>query len=78
MVKIQEEILQRAGAHHLFIQFHGAYKPIGRRFAGLASTNENCCSIYGGDQPPDNAECLTPPPAPGYQRFDECPICGIL
>jgi alpha-glucosidase len=29
MVKIQEEILQRAAAHHLFIQFHGAYKPTG-------------------------------------------------
>jgi alpha-glucosidase len=29
MVKIQEEILQRAEAHHLFIQFHGAYKPTG-------------------------------------------------
>lgn len=29
MVKIQEEILQHAAAHHLFIQFHGAYKPTG-------------------------------------------------
>ncbi|MES2827414.1 MAG: glycoside hydrolase family 97 protein [Bacteroidota bacterium] len=29
MVKIQEEILDRAAAHHLFIQFHGAYKPTG-------------------------------------------------
>jgi alpha-glucosidase len=29
MVKIQEEILERAAAHHLFIQFHGAYKPTG-------------------------------------------------
>jgi len=29
MVKIQEEILQRAAAHKLFIQFHGAYKPTG-------------------------------------------------
>lgn len=29
MVNIQEEILKRAAAHHLFIQFHGAYKPTG-------------------------------------------------
>lgn len=29
MVNIQEEILQRAAAHHLFIQFHGAFKPTG-------------------------------------------------
>ncbi len=29
MVKIQEEILARAEQHHLFIQFHGAYKPTG-------------------------------------------------
>ena len=29
MVKIQEEILERAAAHHLFIQFHGAFKPTG-------------------------------------------------
>ena len=29
MVLIQEEILQRAAAHHLEIQFHGAYKPTG-------------------------------------------------
>jgi len=29
MVKIQEEILQKAAQHHLFIQFHGAYKPTG-------------------------------------------------
>jgi len=29
MVRIQEEILQRAAAHKLFIQFHGAYKPTG-------------------------------------------------
>jgi alpha-glucosidase len=29
MVKIQEEILQKAAKHHLFIQFHGAYKPTG-------------------------------------------------
>jgi alpha-glucosidase len=29
MVKIQEEILQKAAEHHLFIQFHGAYKPTG-------------------------------------------------
>ena len=29
MVLIQEEILQRAIAHHLEIQFHGAYKPTG-------------------------------------------------
>jgi len=29
MVRIQEEILERAAAHHLFIQFHGAYKPTG-------------------------------------------------
>jgi alpha-glucosidase len=29
MVKIQEEILQKAAAHHLEIQFHGAYKPTG-------------------------------------------------
>lgn len=29
MVNIQEEILQRAAAHKLFIQFHGAYKPTG-------------------------------------------------
>jgi alpha-glucosidase len=29
MVKIQEEILQRAAAHNLFIQFHGAFKPTG-------------------------------------------------
>ncbi|HEY3371472.1 MAG TPA: glycoside hydrolase family 97 protein [Prolixibacteraceae bacterium] len=29
MVNIQNEILQRAAAHHLHIQFHGAYKPTG-------------------------------------------------
>ncbi len=29
MVNIQEEILRRAAAHHLHIQFHGAYKPTG-------------------------------------------------
>jgi alpha-glucosidase len=29
MVNIQEEILQKAAAHHLHIQFHGAYKPTG-------------------------------------------------
>lgn len=29
MVKIQEEILQKAAEHHLHIQFHGAYKPTG-------------------------------------------------
>lgn len=29
MVNIQIEILQRAAAHHLHIQFHGAYKPTG-------------------------------------------------
>jgi alpha-glucosidase len=29
MVKIQEEILQKAAQHHLHIQFHGAYKPTG-------------------------------------------------
>ncbi len=29
MVNIQEEILQRAAAHKLHIQFHGAYKPTG-------------------------------------------------
>ncbi len=29
MVNIQTEILQKAGAHHLHIQFHGAYKPTG-------------------------------------------------
>ncbi len=29
MVKIQEEILQKAAKHHLEIQFHGAYKPTG-------------------------------------------------
>ena len=29
MVKIQEEILKKAAEHHLFIQFHGAYKPTG-------------------------------------------------
>lgn len=36
MVKIQEEILQKAAAHHLEIQFHGAYKP-----TGLARTYPN-------------------------------------
>ena len=29
MVNIQTEILRRAAAHHLHIQFHGAYKPTG-------------------------------------------------
>jgi alpha-glucosidase len=29
MVNIQEEILERAAVHKLFIQFHGAYKPTG-------------------------------------------------
>ncbi|MGC4035047.1 MAG: glycoside hydrolase family 97 protein [Chitinophagaceae bacterium] len=29
MVKMQEEILQKAAQHHLHIQFHGAYKPTG-------------------------------------------------
>ncbi len=29
MVRIQEEILQKAAAHHLEIQFHGVYKPTG-------------------------------------------------
>jgi alpha-glucosidase len=36
MVNIQTEILQRAAAHHLHIQFHGAYKP-----TGLARTYPN-------------------------------------
>ena len=31
MVNIQEEILRKAAAHHLHIQFHGAYKPTGRQ-----------------------------------------------
>ena len=29
MVNIQTEILQKAAAHHLHIQFHGSYKPTG-------------------------------------------------
>jgi alpha-glucosidase len=29
MVRMQEEILQKAAEHHLEIQFHGAYKPTG-------------------------------------------------
>ena len=29
MVKMQEEILQKAAEHHLEIEFHGAYKPTG-------------------------------------------------
>ena len=29
MVNVQEEILERAAAHHLIIQFHGAYKSTG-------------------------------------------------
>lgn len=29
MVNIQNEMLQRAAAHHLHLQFHGAYKPTG-------------------------------------------------
>ena len=29
MVNIQNEILEKAAAHHLHIQFHGAYKPTG-------------------------------------------------
>lgn len=29
MVRIQEEILQKAAEHKLYIQFHGAYKPTG-------------------------------------------------
>ena len=29
MVNMQEEILQKAAAHHLMIEFHGAYKPTG-------------------------------------------------
>jgi alpha-glucosidase len=29
MVNMQTEILQKAAAHHLHIQFHGAYKPTG-------------------------------------------------
>lgn len=29
MVNMQEEILQKAAAHHLHIQFHGAFKPTG-------------------------------------------------
>jgi alpha-glucosidase len=29
MVNIQERILQRAAAHHMHVQFHGAYKPTG-------------------------------------------------
>jgi alpha-glucosidase len=29
MVQIQEEILKKAAAHHLEIEFHGAYKPTG-------------------------------------------------
>ena len=36
MVNIQTEILQKAAAHHLHIQFHGAYKP-----TGLARTYPN-------------------------------------
>ncbi len=29
MVNIQEEMLQKAAEHHLYIQFHGAFKPTG-------------------------------------------------
>lgn len=29
MIKIQEKILQKAAEHHLFILFHGSYKPTG-------------------------------------------------
>ncbi|MBC7417474.1 MAG: glycoside hydrolase family 97 catalytic domain-containing protein, partial [Pedobacter sp.] len=29
MVNIQEEILQKAAEHHLYIQFHGSFKPTG-------------------------------------------------
>ena len=29
MVNMQEEILQKAAAHHLMIEFHGSYKPTG-------------------------------------------------
>lgn len=29
MVQIQEEILKTAAKHHLFIQFHGSFKPVG-------------------------------------------------
>ena len=29
MVNMQTEILEKAAAHHLHIQFHGAYKPTG-------------------------------------------------
>ena len=36
MVNIQTAILQKAAAHHLHIQFHGAYKP-----TGLSSTYPN-------------------------------------
>ena len=31
MVNIQEEIVQKAAAHRLNVQFHGAYKPTGRQ-----------------------------------------------
>ncbi|MBC7891393.1 MAG: glycoside hydrolase family 97 protein [Sphingobacteriaceae bacterium] len=31
MVNIQEEILRKAAAHRLHVQFHGAYKPTGRQ-----------------------------------------------
>ena len=41
MVRIQEEILQKAAEHHLEIQFHGAYKPTGlSRTYPNASTRE--------------------------------------
>lgn len=36
MINIQEEILQKAGNHHLFIQFHGCSKP-----SGLSRTYPN-------------------------------------
>ncbi len=59
MVKIQEEILQKAAAHHLEIQFHGAYKPTGlSRTYPNESTREGTlnyeCDKWGNLITPDD------------------------
>jgi alpha-glucosidase len=49
MIRIQEEILQCAFRHHLFIQFHGASKPSGlirtypNEFTREGTMNYECC-----------------------------------
>lgn len=59
MVNIQTEILQKAAAHHLHIQFHGAYKPTGlHRMYPNEFTREGTLNYetykWGGELMPDD------------------------